>query len=165
MLEQNHLELAKVRLQKSRRCFLTAINDARYGDCESANNRAYYSMYHAIRALLALDGLDFKKHSQTIGYFNKAYVNSGLIEARFNKMVVEASKSRNGSDYDDYYAATLEETEKHIGNAEKLLEAIRQFIAERLKAENIQDNLDEYANGDAEPACGASEGNENDLGT
>ena len=111
MLDQKNIELSKIRLQKSQKCYLSAIQDARDGDYDSANNRAYYSMYHAIRSLLALEGVDFKKHSQTIGYFNKNYIHTKLIDAYFNKMIIEASNSRNSSDYDDYYVATLEEAE------------------------------------------------------
>ena len=35
----------------------------------SANNRAYYSIFHAIRSVLALDGFDSKKHSGVISEF------------------------------------------------------------------------------------------------
>jgi len=136
MLDQKNIELSNIRLQKSEKCYLAAIQDVRNGDYDSANNRAYYSMYHAIRSLLALEGVDFKKHSQTIGYFNKNYVHAKLIEAQFTKMITEASNSRNSSDYDDYYVATLEEAEQNTDNANKFIETIKQYIEERLKAEN-----------------------------
>ena len=142
MLDKKYIELSKVRLEKSKQCYLTAMQDARYGDYDSANNRAYYSMFHAIRAILALEGIDFKKHSQVIGYFNKNYINSGFIELRFSKMVIEASNSRNESDYNDYYAATLEEAEENIGNADKFLETVKEYIANCFKTENIQEDLD-----------------------
>ena len=32
---------------------------------KSANNRVYYSIFHAIRAVLALEPIDFKKHKDT----------------------------------------------------------------------------------------------------
>jgi uncharacterized protein (UPF0332 family) len=142
MLEQNHIELSKIRLQKSKKCYLTAIQDARYGDYESANNRAYYSMFHAIRALLALENVDFKKHSTTIGYFNKTYIHGGHIDARFFEMVSDASDSRNKSDYNDYYTATPEEAGTNIENAHELFEAVKQYITTQFKAVNIQENLD-----------------------
>jgi len=147
MLDQKNIELSKIRLQKSKKCYLSAIQDIREEDYDSANNRAYYSMYHAIRSLLALEGLDFKKHSQTIGYFNKNYVHAKLIGAQFNKMIIEASNSRNSSDYDDYYVATLEEAETNTDNANKFIEAVKQYILARFKAENIQGDFDaDHAN-------------------
>lgn len=34
----------------------------------AANNRAYYAIFHAMRAVLALDGFDSKKYSGLISY-------------------------------------------------------------------------------------------------
>ena len=101
-------------------------------------------MFHAIRALLALNEIDFKKHSQVLGYFNKTYIHTGLVEARFNAIVSDASDSRNSSDYEDHYIATPEEAEKNIANAEQFLAAVKHHIMERFETENIQENLDEY---------------------
>jgi uncharacterized protein (UPF0332 family) len=102
-------------------------------------------MFHAIRALLALENVDFKKHSSVLGYFNKNYVNTGIFASQYNKNIAVASDSRNSSDYEDHYFATREEAEKNIANAETFFEAVKQYIAEKFKAENIQENLDEYS--------------------
>ena len=42
---------------------------------KGASNRAYYSIFHAIKAILALEQTDFKKHSSVIAYFNKEYIS------------------------------------------------------------------------------------------
>ncbi len=36
-----------------------------------ANNRAYYSIYHTIDAVLSIHGVAFKRHKDTLAYFNK----------------------------------------------------------------------------------------------
>lgn len=36
-----------------------------------ANNRAYYSIYHTIDAVLSIEGLAFKRHKDTLAYFIK----------------------------------------------------------------------------------------------
>ncbi|MDE5933616.1 MAG: HEPN domain-containing protein, partial [Lachnospiraceae bacterium] len=38
-----------------------------------ANNRAYYSIYHTIDAILSIDEIAFKRHKDTLAYFNKQY--------------------------------------------------------------------------------------------
>ncbi|MCI8916070.1 MAG: HEPN domain-containing protein [Oscillospiraceae bacterium] len=38
-------------------------------DYASANNRAYYAIFHAMGAVLALDEEDYKKHSAVIARF------------------------------------------------------------------------------------------------
>ena len=42
-------------------------------------NRSYYSIFHAIRAVNALDGFDSSKHSGVISHFNQQYVKTGAI--------------------------------------------------------------------------------------
>ena len=44
-------------------------------DFSSANNRAYYAIFYAIRAVLAIEEIDFKRHKDVLAYFNKEYVN------------------------------------------------------------------------------------------
>ena len=47
----------------------------------AANNRAYYAIYHAIDTVLAMEGKAFKRHKDTLGYFNKNYVLKASIFA------------------------------------------------------------------------------------
>lgn len=44
------------------------------GRYKNALNRAYYSIFHAMRAVNALDGFDISKHSGVIAHFNQNYV-------------------------------------------------------------------------------------------
>lgn len=41
--------------------------------------RSYYAMFSAVRAILALDGVDYSKHAGVISYFQREYVKSGII--------------------------------------------------------------------------------------
>lgn len=41
------------------------------GDYKTVANRSYYAVFSAMRAVLALDGFDFKKHSGIIAEFRK----------------------------------------------------------------------------------------------
>lgn len=70
-LEQAKRELEDAKLLYNNKSYL------------SANNRAYYSIFHAIRAVLALEPVDFKKHKDVIAYFNKNYVST----EKFPKMI------------------------------------------------------------------------------
>lgn len=59
-----------------------------------------------MRAVLALDGEDFKRHSGVIQYFQKNYIKSGIFDKRFSDIITKASRIRNASDYDDFYIAS-----------------------------------------------------------
>ena len=77
---------------------------------KSANNRAYYAIFHAMRAILALDGVDFKKHSGVISYFNQRYIASACFSKECSRTIRDASLVRNKSDYDDFYICSGEDT-------------------------------------------------------
>ena len=91
-------------------------------------NRSYYSMFHAARALLALETFDSKKHSGVISHFNQYYIKPGHIEAEYFKMLTIAFQVRNDCDYDDFYIATLEEAKNQYENAVRFIERIEKYI-------------------------------------
>mgnify|MGYP003571631865 CR=1 FL=1 len=46
---------------------------------KGASNRAYYSIFHAIKALLAIEQPDFKKHSSVIAILIKSTLMVGFF--------------------------------------------------------------------------------------
>lgn len=94
----------------------------------SANNRAYYCIFHAMRAVLALKQLDFKKHSGVISAFGREYIYSGLFPKQFATTINHASIIRNQSDYDDFYICSGEETRILIEDAEEFLAVVHEFL-------------------------------------
>ena len=53
----------------------------------SAANRAYYAIFHAMRAVLALDGVDMKHHSGIISEFRKRYIKTGVFDASLSGLI------------------------------------------------------------------------------
>ena len=63
----------------------TARNDLRSArallaieDYKGANNRAYYSIFHAINAVHAVSGKAYKRHKDAVANFNKDYVRTSI---------------------------------------------------------------------------------------
>ncbi len=120
-LAQYRLEQAKENLEEAQALF--QINKFK-----GASNRAYYSIFHAIKSILALKQIDFKKHSSVIAYFNKEYINTGIFSREIGKRVGEASFFREKSDYVDFYMITKEECEKQIETARLVIEEIQKYM-------------------------------------
>ena len=93
-----------------------------------ANNRAYYSIFHAINAIHALSGKSYKKHKDAIANFNKEYVKTEIFPRKIGRSIAEAEEIRHASDYDDFYIANKDEAKDLIGTAEKLIELIEKYI-------------------------------------
>lgn len=97
---------------------------------KSANNRAYYSIFHSIKAVLALEPIDFKRHKDVTAYFNKNYVNTEIFPKKLGHKIAEATTIREDSDYDDEFIVKSEETQKQIETAEELLELVEKYVDE-----------------------------------
>lgn len=95
---------------------------------KSANNRAYYSIFHAIRAVLALEPIDFKKHKDVLAYFNQNYVNKEIFPKQLGKRIIQANRMREDSDYDDEFVVRVEATEAQLKTAEELIDLVEKYI-------------------------------------
>ncbi|MGD9994852.1 MAG: HEPN domain-containing protein [Salinivirgaceae bacterium] len=67
-----------------------------------AVNRIYYGLYYSITALAIKNQFETSKHAQLIGWFNKAYIATGIIDKRFGKILRNAYQNRTKGDYDAF---------------------------------------------------------------
>jgi len=87
-----------------------------------------YCIFHAMRAVLALDNVDFKKHSAVIARFGQDYLKTDRIDRSFGTLIATASLIRNKSDYEDFYICSIEETKQLLVGAERFLNTVRAFL-------------------------------------
>ena len=124
-LSKYRLEQAKENLEEAEALF--AINKFK-----GANNRAYYAIFHAIKAILALEQVDFKKHSSVIAYFNKEYISKEIFPKELGRRINEASFFREKSDYVDFYIVTKQESQMQIETARLIIKEASEYIIKRL---------------------------------
>jgi uncharacterized protein (UPF0332 family) len=62
----NPEDLARYRIEKAKSCLQGAEMEMAHSLFENAANRSYYCIFSAMRAVLALDQFDSKKHSGVI---------------------------------------------------------------------------------------------------
>lgn len=132
-MERRVIDLSKYRFG----CCREALEDAKImyeaGRYKNALNRAYYSIFHGMRAVNALDGFDSSKHSGVIAHFNQNYVKEGIFPKEISKIIRLASEKRENADYLDFYVASKDEAETQIERAE----TFSKWIEEYLRTENI----------------------------
>ena len=97
---------------------------------KSANNRAYYSIFHSIKAVLSLEPIDFKKHKDVIAYFNQHYINTEIFPKKLGHKISLAQSIREDSDYDDEYVVSQEKTQSQVYLAKELLLLVERYINE-----------------------------------
>lgn len=121
-------ELAKYRFETSQEDLYDEKLMFENGRYKNSLNRGYYAIFHAIRAVNALDGFDSSKHSGVIAHFNQEYVKSGVFPKEVSKLIKEASENREKADYLDFFIASKDEAQKQITRAEKVIEYIGNYL-------------------------------------
>ena len=125
------IELSKYRFETSQEDLYDAKLMFENGRYKNSLNRGYYAIFHALRAVNALDGFDSSKHSGVIAHFNQEYVKSGVFPKEVSKLIKEASENREKADYLDFFIASKEEAQKQIIRAEKAIEFIGNYLREK----------------------------------
>ena len=127
VMERRIIDLSKYRFG----CCYEALEDAKImyeaGRYKNALNRAYYSIFHGMRAVNALDGFDSSK-SGVIAHFNQNYVKEGIFPKEISKIIRLASEKRENADYLDFYVASKDEAEAQIERAETFSKWIGDYL-------------------------------------
>lgn len=127
-MDNKIMTLSKYRLEKAKEDLKSARLNLENGLIKASINRSYYSIFHAIRSVNALDEFDSKKHSGVIAHFNQHYIHTGKFEKQMYSIINTAYKIRERSDYDDFYLASKNDAEEQLNNAEMFLETISIYL-------------------------------------
>jgi uncharacterized protein (UPF0332 family) len=128
-VEQEKQTLALYRIQQAEE----SLDEAKYlfdGDKSprSVINRAYYSMFYSILALLIFEPYSSSKHSGVLSYFNRHYIKNGRISKDIGRAVNKAFDLRQRGDYREQVIYTREQVEPLIDWAGKLIAAVKYFL-------------------------------------
>lgn len=115
------LSLSQETLANAKLC----MDNQFYRDCI---NRSYYAAFYAIKAVLATESVDFKRHKDAVGYFNKKYVATGIFSREAGKRLGRLKMVREESDYSDFYIASKEDAEKQYETAELIITEAKKYL-------------------------------------
>lgn len=118
------LETAKEKLHSAK-----VLLDA--GGYKDAIGRSYYAMFSGIRAILALDKVDFSKHAGVIAYFQKEYIKTGEIAKKYSKYISNAFQIRNNCDYTDFFLVSKEDAVEQYEQSVEFISVIEEYLKKR----------------------------------
>ena len=121
-------ELSKARAARAGECLNSAKILFAADDYKGAANRSYYAAFHAMRAVLALDGIDMKHHSGIMSEFRRLYIKSGILDKSLSPIITVLFDIRQESDYDDFFVISRSEALEQIANAEVFLNEIGKYL-------------------------------------
>ena len=121
------INLAKYRLEQAHEC-LKMAKIAMETSLKTSVNRSYYCIFHAMRAVLALEKFDSKKHSGVISAFRQRYIKTDIFPRHFSDIIGATFEIRNDSDYEDFYVVAESEAVQQLENAKIFLTAVEEYI-------------------------------------
>lgn len=128
MLDDRKNDLCEYRLKAAKETLEVAEECYNGNHLKDAINRSYYASFYAIKALLAIEGIDFKRHKDVVAYFNKQYVASEIFSKDIGRKLAHLQQKREKSDYDDFYVASKEETIAQTSAAKEIICAVENYL-------------------------------------
>lgn len=132
-MHNGEIELARYRLSMAKEKLDAAgvlLESKNYKD---SVGRSYYAIFTSVRAILALDGEDFKRHSGVIQYFQRNYVKTKIFDVRFSKYLDEAFLIRNNTDYADFFIVARDDAEKQYLRAKEFFTEVENYLDDRIE--------------------------------
>ena len=128
MADEERATLVTLELKKAHETFeeigiLTAANK-----WSGAANRLYYSVFHAISALLLHDGHSVNTHNGSHAFFHLHYIKTGILPVEYGRLYNQLQTMREESDYNCVYDVNPDELKDRIGPAHNLIEKIEEII-------------------------------------
>lgn len=88
-------------------------------------------MFYALRAVLAVEGVDFKRHKDVVAYFNQKYVATEIFPRELGKKIGRLKTLREDCDYDDFYIVSVEEVKNQLETAKTVLYQVKEYLKEK----------------------------------
>lgn len=91
-------------------------------------NRVYYAVFHAVTALLIMNGLHAGSHQGVSVLFNKHFVKENLVDEKYGRLLARLENMREKSDYTCLFETTKEEVMPMIPQAKEMISIIENLI-------------------------------------
>lgn len=120
-------------VEKSQRNMEQAMRNAEMDYWDLVANRLYYSVFHAVTALMLLDGIKTATHKGTSSQFGQHYVLTGQFSREDGMLYSRLQTMREKVDYQNTFSITPDKGAKLIADAQALQSRIFAAIAANMR--------------------------------
>ncbi len=85
-------------------------------------------MFYSLLALGIKNDFETSKHAQLVGWFNKNFINEGLIDPKYGKNINKAFNRRTKGDYDIYIDFDKDTVIEMYNEMQDFIAMIREYI-------------------------------------
>ena len=94
------------------------------GFWDNIANRLYYSLFHAVSALLINEGLPVNSHKGAVLLFGQHFIKTQIFDKQYGKLYSQLQAMRERSDYNCYYDVSKEDILPLIEPVKELIDII-----------------------------------------
>ncbi len=124
------LELINFRLNRADEALEVALLAASKKYWNSAASALYYTCYYLIIALFVKNNIKTSTHSGVRTVFGSHFIQKGIIDQRWAKLLSKLFRMRQDSDYGDFIVFKENEIRPFIDQVEEFRILIKDLIAE-----------------------------------
>jgi uncharacterized protein (UPF0332 family) len=126
--EQTKADLIKYRIEQARDTIEVVDLLIENDKLSTAVNRIYYGMFYSLLALALKFNFETSKHQQLIGWFNKEFIRTGLIEKEYGRILRDAYENRTSGDYDSFVVFDRTEVLLLFSDMKSFIEQLEIYI-------------------------------------
>jgi uncharacterized protein (UPF0332 family) len=131
--EREGKDLSLARLKRSKQHLKSARDLLQNDDFADSISRSYYAIFQAARALLALEGVESRKHSGVISLFNRYFVKTKKMDKQLGVILKDARRSREMADYTELAEFSRDDAQGQIADAEFFIRSVEELFAEETR--------------------------------
>ena len=120
--------IVTLEIEKARKIFEQIDALARLGYWDNIANRLYYSLFHAMSALLIHDKHKVGTHKGIVATMGQYYIKTGILSPADGQLYSSLQTIREKSDYNCSFEATEAETKPKITQAKSLIDKIETLL-------------------------------------
>jgi len=126
-LTDDKISIANYRLERANE-LLNLADKLIQDDILTSANRLYYAVFNIMRSVLALNCIDFKKHSGVIAYFRENYLKANIFDKKYSNLIGKTEYIRNKSDYEDFFVIKKSEVTIYLTEAKEFHKEVSKYI-------------------------------------
>jgi uncharacterized protein (UPF0332 family) len=94
-------------------------------------SRLYYACFYAVTALLRQRGQSARRHTGARSFFNREFVNAGLVSSELGNLYNQLFDQRQEADYDELVDFAENDVRGWVGHTAEFLREVRRIAGER----------------------------------
>ena len=122
--------IVDLELEKANRTYDAAMIMIEKEHWESAANRLYYALFHAVNALLIHDGHQVNTHKGSHAMFGMYYIRTNKLPREYSNIYQKLESIRDESDYNWAYNIVPEDISEKVTTARQMIDAIAAMVKE-----------------------------------